>query len=41
MELAALARRVEKEDVRYCPHGRPVSFLLRRKDLERQFGRIQ
>lgn len=41
MELAALARRVEREDVRYCPHGRPVSFLLRRKDLERQFGRIQ
>jgi DNA mismatch repair protein MutL len=40
-ELAALARRVEQEDVRYCPHGRPVSFLLRRKDLERQFGRIQ
>lgn len=40
-ELADLAKRVEKEDVRYCPHGRPVSFLLRRKDLERQFGRIQ
>lgn len=39
MELAALARRVENEDVRYCPHGRPVSFLLKRKDLERQFGR--
>ncbi|QNK40897.1 DNA mismatch repair endonuclease MutL [Caproicibacter fermentans] len=41
MELALLARRVEREDVRYCPHGRPVSFLLRKKDLERQFGRIQ
>lgn len=40
-ELAALARRVEQEDVRYCPHGRPVSFLLKKKDLERQFGRIQ
>ena len=41
MELAALARRVEQEDVRYCPHGRPVSFLLKRKDLERQFGRAR
>ena len=41
MELAALARRVEREDVRYCPHGRPVSFLLKRKDLERQFGRAR
>jgi DNA mismatch repair protein MutL len=41
LELASLARRVEQEDVRYCPHGRPVSFLLKKKDLERQFGRIQ
>ena len=40
-ELAALARRVENEDVRYCPHGRPVSFLLKRRDLERQFGRTR
>jgi DNA mismatch repair protein MutL len=39
-ELAALARRMEAEDVRYCPHGRPVSFLLKKKDLERQFGRV-
>lgn len=39
-ELAALARRMETEDVRYCPHGRPVSFLLKKKDLERQFGRV-
>ncbi|MFU0833729.1 MAG: DNA mismatch repair protein MutL [Oscillospiraceae bacterium] len=41
LELAALARKVEQEDIRYCPHGRPVSFLLKKKDLERQFGRIQ
>lgn len=39
MELAALAVRLEQEDIRYCPHGRPVSIVLKRKDLERQFGR--
>lgn len=41
MELAALARRMEYEDIRYCPHGRPVSIVMKKKDLERQFGRIQ
>lgn len=40
-ELVDLVHRVEKEDVRYCPHGRPVFFLLTRRELERQFGRIQ
>ncbi len=39
-ELIDLVRRVEKEDVRYCPHGRPVSFVLTRKELEHQFGRL-
>lgn len=39
-ELIALARRMEREDIRYCPHGRPVQIILKRKDLERQFGRI-
>ena len=38
-ELLALAKRLEQEDIRYCPHGRPVSIILKRKDLERQFGR--
>lgn len=39
-ELADLVRRVKREDVRYCPHGRPVAYLLTRKELERQFGRL-
>ncbi|MBW7573648.1 DNA mismatch repair endonuclease MutL [Caproiciproducens faecalis] len=41
MELSALAKRIENEDIRYCPHGRPVSIVMKKKDLERQFGRIQ
>ena len=39
-ELIALAQRMEKEDIRYCPHGRPVSIIIKKRDLERQFGRI-
>lgn len=40
-ELVALARQLEQNpDVRYCPHGRPVYILLKRRELERQFGRV-
>lgn len=39
-ELIALARRMENEDIRYCPHGRPVSIIMKKRDLERQFGRV-
>ncbi len=39
-EMVALAKKLEQNpDVRYCPHGRPVYILLRRQDIERQFGR--
>jgi DNA mismatch repair protein MutL len=39
-ELIELIKRIESDDIRYCPHGRPVSIIVKRKDLERQFGRI-
>lgn len=41
-ELKALAERILlSNDIMYCPHGRPVAFRLSRKELEKQFGRIQ
>lgn len=34
-------RLLQNDDVRYCPHGRPVLIELTRAELDKQFGRIQ
>ena len=39
-ELIELARRVEDEDIRHCPHGRPVCVAVKKRELERWFGRV-
>lgn len=40
-ELAKLAERVLlQDDIRYCPHGRPVCVEVPRREWEKQFGRI-
>ena len=39
-ELLALARQVmAREDLKYCPHGRPICITLSKKQLEKQFKR--
>ncbi len=40
-ELQALAEEVfYNENIRHCPHGRPVMFVLSKRDIEKQFKRI-
>ena len=42
LELRQLAQTVLSDNnIRYCPHGRPVCITIKKSQLERQFGRIQ
>lgn len=40
VELVRLARETLQENVKHCPHGRPVAIALTRYHLEKQFGRV-
>lgn len=41
-ELEKLAKQVLNDDsIMYCPHGRPVAIKLTKREIEKQFGRIQ
>ncbi len=40
IELMDLARKMLSDDsLRYCPHGRPVCIVLKKSEIEKQFGR--
>ena len=40
-ELLKLVMRLDEDvNYKYCPHGRPTSIVITRKDLEKQFGRV-
>jgi len=40
LELETIAQSVLGGLVRYCPHGRPISFTLSKKQLDKQVGRV-
>ncbi len=39
-ELMKIAEAVIRGEVKYCPHGRPVSVTLTKKHLDKEFSRI-
>ena len=40
-ELVDLVRRLQANpEIRYCPHGRPVSVKISKREFDRQFGRV-
>lgn len=36
---AVVSQVLSREDLKYCPHGRPICIKLTKQQLERQFGR--
>lgn len=39
-ELIALVELLEANpEIKYCPHGRPISILIKKYEIEKQFGR--
>lgn len=42
LEMKDLAEKVLlSKEIMYCPHGRPVAYEIKKRELEKQFGRIQ
>ncbi len=38
-QYALVEKVMQFDDIKYCPHGRPVAAVLKKSELERRFGR--
>ena len=39
-ELIDIVKTLEENpQIRYCPHGRPICIVMKKSEIERQFGR--
>lgn len=42
LEMKNLAEKIlSSKEIMYCPHGRPIAYEIKRRELEKMFGRIQ
>ncbi len=38
-EMKELIKEILKENPKYCPHGRPIAITVKKRDIEKRFGR--
>lgn len=38
-EMRELIKEILKEKPKYCPHGRPIAITVKKRDIEKRFGR--
>lgn len=41
LELIDIAKKLESDEtLRFCPHGRPISIVVKKREIEKLFGRV-
>ncbi len=41
MELIDIAKKLERdESLKFCPHGRPLTITIKKREIEKMFGRV-